>query len=185
MATTTPHAPLTPSARATTTPHAPPTPLRAKQCAEGQRAPSPPLASLMQDAPPPAPRLTHPRLLPHTPLCAYAVRAGGAGGGARKGGTRNEGRCNPSGEWPGAAQPAPCPRMRTKVGGCTGGAAQGGAGCNPKEGHTRTEGCTHEGGAPPAFSQRREDVAARETKGAGTLSAPSRPVNRLRKISVK
>ncbi|KAI9433084.1 hypothetical protein BJY52DRAFT_1231683 [Lactarius psammicola] len=46
----------------------------------------------------PAPRLTHPCLLPHTPLCVYAVGAGGAGGGAHKGGTRNEGRCNPSGE---------------------------------------------------------------------------------------
>ncbi|KAI9431542.1 hypothetical protein BJY52DRAFT_1341695 [Lactarius psammicola] len=51
------------------------------------------------------------------------------------------------------------------------------------------------GWCPPAFSQRWEDVragqgatrarAARETEGAGTLSAPSRPVNRLRKINVK
>ncbi|KAI9430362.1 hypothetical protein BJY52DRAFT_1406947 [Lactarius psammicola] len=131
-ATTTPDASPTPSARATTTPDAPPTPLRAKRCAEGQRTPPPPPIAYAGCATPP-PRLTHPRLLPHTPLCAYAVGAGGAGGGARKGGTRNEGRCNPSGERPGVAPPALCPRMRAKLGGCAG---RAGRGRNPEEGRT-------------------------------------------------
>ncbi|KAI9451874.1 hypothetical protein BJY52DRAFT_1226408 [Lactarius psammicola] len=114
----------TPSAQATTTPHAPPTSLRAKWCAEGQHTPPPPPIAYAGCTTPP-PWLTHPRLLPHMPLCAYAVGAGGAGGGARKGGTWNEGQCNPSGEWPGVAPPALCPCMRAKLGGCMGRAGWG------------------------------------------------------------
>ncbi|KAI9455437.1 hypothetical protein BJY52DRAFT_1279997, partial [Lactarius psammicola] len=191
--TTTLDASPTPSTRATTTPDAPPTPLRAKQCTEGQRTPPPPPIAYVGCATP-APRLTHPRLLPHTPLCAYAVGAGGAGGRACKGATRNEGRCNPSGERPGVAPPAQCPRMRAKVGGRAGGAGRGRAGRNPEKGHTRTEGCAHEGSAPPrarkggrmcerGTTQPGQGPRAKR-KGTGTLSAPSRPINRLRKIHV-
>ncbi|KAI9447303.1 hypothetical protein BJY52DRAFT_1228313 [Lactarius psammicola] len=97
----------------------------------------------------PAPRLTHPHLLPHMPLWAYAVGAGEVGGGARKGGTWNKGQCNPSGEWPGVAPSAPCPRMHAKVGGRRGRVGWGRVGRNPEKGHTRTEGCAHKGGAPP------------------------------------
>ncbi|KAI9431067.1 hypothetical protein BJY52DRAFT_1342546 [Lactarius psammicola] len=61
----------------------------------------------------------------------------------------------------------------------------GRGGVQPKGRPHANGGVYARGWCPPAFSQRREDVAARETKGAGTLSAPSRPVNRLRKISVK
>ncbi|KAI9467352.1 hypothetical protein BJY52DRAFT_1237946, partial [Lactarius psammicola] len=74
-----------------------------------------------------------------------------------------------------AGRATPAPRMR----------GRGGAG----------RGVYAQGWCPPAFSQRWEDVRAgqgatraramRETEGAGTLSTPSRPVNRLRKINVK
>ncbi|KAI9431066.1 hypothetical protein BJY52DRAFT_1342543 [Lactarius psammicola] len=156
MATTTPHAPPTPSARATTTPHAPPTPLRAKQCAEGQRAPSPPLASLMQDAPPPHP-----------------------GGHTERGAVQPERR---------TAQGCTASTVSShahKGWRMHGRGSTGRGGVQPKGRPHANGGVYARGWCPPAFSQRREDVAARETKGAGTLSAPSRPVNRLRKISVK
>ncbi|KAI9438412.1 hypothetical protein BJY52DRAFT_1324104, partial [Lactarius psammicola] len=142
----------------------------------------------------PAPQLTHPRLLPHTPLCVYAVGAGEAGGGVRKGGTRNEGRCDPGGKRSGVAPPAPCLRMRTKVGGRAGRAGWGRAGRNPGKGHMQIEGCAHGGGAPPRSCKGGRMCKRGMTqpgqgphvkpKGAGTLSAPSRPVNQLRKINV-
>ncbi|KAI9461885.1 hypothetical protein BJY52DRAFT_1257393 [Lactarius psammicola] len=163
MATTTPHAPPTPSARATTTPHAPPTPLRAKRCAEGQRAPPPPSHRLcgtrhhctLVNPPPPAPT--------HAPLRVC---------------------------WGHTERGAVQPERRTARG-CTASAVssharKGRGGAQPK-------------GRPQAnrgvYARGREDVragqgatrarAARETEGAGTLSAPSRQVNRLRKINVK
>ncbi|KAI9455163.1 hypothetical protein BJY52DRAFT_1281419 [Lactarius psammicola] len=74
-----------------------------------------------------------------------------------------------------------------------GGTGKGGA--QPRERPHANGGVCARGWRSPAFLQRREDVragqgatrarAARETEGAGTLSAPSRPVNRLRKINVK
>ncbi|KAI9450424.1 hypothetical protein BJY52DRAFT_1302704 [Lactarius psammicola] len=149
-ATTTPHAPPTPSARATTTPHAPPTPLRAKRCAEGQRAP-----------PPPSHR-----------LCGTRHPGGHTERGAVQPERRTARDCTASAVSSHARKGW---RMRGR-----GGAGRGGA--QPK-------------GRPHANGRVREDVragqgatrarAAREIEGAGTLSAPSRPVNRLRKINVK
>ncbi|KAI9441109.1 hypothetical protein BJY52DRAFT_1320345 [Lactarius psammicola] len=188
MATTTPHAPMTSSTRATTTPHASPTPFRAKRCAEGQRAPPPPLASLMRDAPPPHPGKP-------TPACSHTCPFARGGGRCAQGGHTERGAVQPE---------------RRTARGCTasavssharrgwrmrgrGGAGRGGA--QPKGRPHANGGVYARGWCPPAFSQRREDVraeqgatrarAARETEGAGTLSAPSRPVNRLRKINVK
>ncbi|KAI9462447.1 hypothetical protein BJY52DRAFT_1257016, partial [Lactarius psammicola] len=157
---------------------APPLPPSHRLC--GTRHPRTPV-----NPPPPAPT--------HAPLRVYCGRSRGGGRCAQGGHTER-----------GAVQPE-----RRTARGCTasavssharrgwrmhgrGGAGRGGA--QPKGRPHANGGVYARGWCPPAFSQRREDVragqgatrarAARETEGAGTLSAPSRPVNRLRKINV-
>ncbi|KAI9433676.1 hypothetical protein BJY52DRAFT_1336902, partial [Lactarius psammicola] len=190
---TTPDASPTPSTWATTTPHAPLTPLRAKRCAEGQRAPPPPPIAYVGCATP-APRLTHPHLLPHTPLCAYAVGAGGAGGGARKGGHPERGAVQP--EWRTAQDcTASAVSSHARKGWRTrgqGGTGKGGA--QPRERPHANGGVCTRGWCSPACAERREDVragydatrarAVRETEGGGHSLPTSRPINRLRKIHV-
>ncbi|KAI9456068.1 hypothetical protein BJY52DRAFT_1277941 [Lactarius psammicola] len=155
-ATTTPHVPSTPSARATTTPHAPPTPLRAKRCAEGQRAPPPPSHRLCGMRHPRTPVNPPPPAPTHAPLRVC---------------------------WGHTERGEVQPERRTARG-CTASAVSSHA----RKGRPHVNGGVYaRGWCPPAFSQRREDVqagqgatrarAARETEGAGTLSAPSCPVN--------
>ncbi|KAI9451934.1 hypothetical protein BJY52DRAFT_1295716, partial [Lactarius psammicola] len=192
-ATTTPHAPPTPSARATTIPHAPSTPLAQS---DAQRDSAPPL--------PPSHRLRgmrHPRTPVNPPPPAPTHAALRICCGRRRGG----GRCAQGGHPErGAVQPE-----RRTARGCTASAASsharkgwrtrgrggtGKGGAQPRERPHANGGVCARGWRSPAFLQRREDVrarqgatrarAARETEGAGTLSAPSRPVNRLRKINV-
>ncbi|KAI9461884.1 hypothetical protein BJY52DRAFT_1257392 [Lactarius psammicola] len=111
--------------------------------------------------------------------------------------TRGGGRCAQGGHTErGAVQPE-----RRTARGCTASAVSSHA---RKGWRMRGRGGAGRGGAQPkgrpqanrgVYARGREDVragqgatrarAARETEGAGTLSAPSRQVNRLRKINVK
>ncbi|KAI9440290.1 hypothetical protein BJY52DRAFT_1321171 [Lactarius psammicola] len=126
----------------------------------------------------PAPRLTHPRLLPHTPLCT-------GGGRCAQGGHTERGAVQPERRTAQGCTASTVSSHAHKGWRMHGRGSTGRGGVQPKGRPHANGGVYARGWCPPAFSQRREDVAARETKGAGTLSAPSRPVNRLRKISVK
>ncbi|KAI9433801.1 hypothetical protein BJY52DRAFT_1336190 [Lactarius psammicola] len=153
-------------------------------CAEGQRAPPPPPITYMGCATP-APRLTHPHLLPHTPLCTYAVGAGGAGGGARKWGHLERGAVQPErrtarGCTASAVSSHARKGWRTRGWGRTG---KGGA--QPRERLHANGGVCARGWCSPACAERWEDGPRAKRKGVGTLSPPSRPINRLRKIHVK
>ncbi|KAI9441110.1 hypothetical protein BJY52DRAFT_1320346 [Lactarius psammicola] len=158
------------------------------------RPPSPPRIAYAGRGHPRTPVNPPPPAPTHAPLRVYCGRSRG-GGRCAQGGHTERGAVQP--EWRtarGCTASAVSSharrgwRMRGR-----GGAGRGGA--QPKGRPHANGGVYARGWCPPAFSQRREDVragqgatrarAARETEGAGTLSAPSRPVNRLRKINVK